>query len=84
MTIYPNPTDHLFTIDMIVTGTEATDAIIKVYDITGNVIHVQSGEVINGHLMEQIDLKEELPGGIYSVKVLIGNKEISKNIVIAK
>ncbi len=84
ISIYPNPTDQIFTIDLNVSGTDAVDAIIKVYDITGKIILEQNGEVINGHLNEQVELNDQIPGGIYSVKVLVGNKEMNKNIVIAK
>lgn len=84
LNIYPNPTSEIFTIDLNIANALSETAIIKIYNITGEVLFETSAEVVSGKLFEQITLDNQISGGIYLVNILTGNKEFNKNLVITK
>ena len=84
LNIYPNPTAQTFTIDLMIANASSETAIIKIINITGEVVFETTAEVVSGKLFEQISLDNQISGGIYLVNILAGNKEFNKNLVITK
>ncbi len=84
LNIYPNPTSQTFNIDLIVANAASETAIIRIYNITGEVVFETTAEVVSGKLFEQITLDNQISGGIYLVNILAGNKEFNKNLVITR
>jgi len=80
-TIYPNPSANKFTITVNTNTTELT-ATIQIFSLIGEEIYMQNASVINGMLTENIALQNNIPSGLYIVKVLIGTQEYTKQLVI--
>ena len=79
--IYPNPTANNFTIELNTTTKELV-ATIKIFNMVGEEIYFENVSLINGSLNENISLQNNIPSGLYVVKVLIGNNEFTKQLVI--
>ena len=84
LNIYPNPTSQVFNIDLNIASAATETAIIRIYNVTGEVVFETSAEVVNGKLFEQISIDNQISGGIYLVNIHAGNKEFNKNLVITK
>ncbi|MBK7037551.1 MAG: hypothetical protein IPH42_14715 [Bacteroidetes bacterium] len=50
--------------------------------MVGEEIYFENVSLINGSLNENISLQNNIPSGLYVVKVLIGNNEFTKQLVI--
>ncbi|MEO1516392.1 MAG: T9SS type A sorting domain-containing protein [Bacteroidota bacterium] len=75
MTLYPNPNNGQFTVEMPHTG----DATLQVTNMTGQLLF---SKVINGSqdlLKEDIDISH-LPSGIYVISLDLGNRVINTQI----
>ena len=80
-TLYPNPNNGLFSIELIGAGQGLTS--IEVADITGRIVYEEKTNTTVQEKSKQIDL-HLLPNGIYIVKVQQGNQILSKKLVIRK
>jgi hypothetical protein len=49
----------------------------------GEIIYNGNSSIVNNQLLEHIELTE-VPGGVYFVKVLVGNSEFTKQLVVQK
>jgi len=82
VTIYPNPSDGNFTInisyDKII---EEIDIII--YNSSGNECFTQPVYCDSKNLIKKIDVSE-LPSGVYFIKILSDNYELNSSFIIQK
>ncbi len=81
--VYPNPTDEVVNINMEL-NTENTEAQIFIVNIMGDVVYSRDAAINNGTLSEVITLDDQVAAGLYFVKVYVGNKEYSQQLVIQK
>jgi len=83
MEVYPNPTMREFTIELTTNSLESV-ATIQLFNIMGELVYNAEAAVKDGVIAENIALENMVPGGLYIVKVLVGNKEYTKQLVIQK
>ena len=81
--VYPNPAMSEFTVELT-TNVLVDVATIQLYNIMGELIYNTNTPVNNGLISEHIALENTVPGGLYIVKVLVGNNEYTKQLVIQK
>ncbi len=83
MDVYPNPAMSEFTVELAINSLENV-ATIQLFNIMGELIYNTNSTVKNGLIAEHIALENTVPGGLYIVKVLVGNKEYTKQLVVQK
>jgi hypothetical protein len=81
--IYPNPTIGEFVIDMTL-NTTATSADMQLLNIMGEIVYNNSVSVNNGSIIESIQLNDNVPSGMYIVKVVVDGTEYTKQLVLQK
>lgn len=80
LTIYPNPSNGIFTIEL---DTKASNVSYAVFNLEGKLI-TQSNINANGtKISQQVNLSH-LPSGTYMVQVNNGAEKISKKLIISK
>jgi hypothetical protein len=77
--IFPNPASNLIAVQIIDLVKENYD--ITLYDITGKLVEKKT--LYQGSTIVYFDTKT-LYSGVYFIKMVVGNKEISKKIIIEK
>ena len=79
--VFPNPSDGRFQLTLDYQGSEKVTA--KVYDITGKLVKDISEDLVteDSSVTAQVNL-ESPKSGIYFVRVSIGNKVLTKKIII--
>ncbi len=80
ISIYPNPASDNLTIELN-TGADASDAMVIIMNTIGEVLYNQNAVLSNGTLNHQVELNN-IPAGVYVVKVVAGDKEFTSNIVV--
>ena len=83
MDLYPNPTQSIFDVE-VVTNSIATEASLFVLNIVGEQVYGEKVAVTNGLISEQVTMNDAVPAGLYIVKVIVDNKEYTKQLVIQK
>ena len=81
LTIYPNPTDGNFTVDLKMNSDIHGKATIQVLNTIGQVIYEKSLVVENGSFIDEINLGINPTNEIYLVRVIIDDKTFSREIV---
>ncbi|RTY95059.1 N-acetylmuramoyl-L-alanine amidase [Flavobacterium sp. GT3R68] len=74
ITLYPNPTSGIFNLNISNVSDETIT--YRLFDSTGKVVYESKVESAS----TSIDINQ-LPGGIYFISILIGNKEVVKRVV---
>ena len=82
--VYPNPATDQFTVRMKLPGTGDGKAIIQVLDITGKLVMSQGANTMNGSLQAQVIVPSSLRDGMYIVKVVAGNKQYHRKLLLVK
>ncbi|MFN0276844.1 MAG: T9SS type A sorting domain-containing protein [Chitinophagales bacterium] len=80
--IYPNPANDKFYVSMQL-GSETSNAVIQMLDITGEVVYSEVSEVVNGSLYEVLDVSS-LPAGVYMVQVVANEANYNSKLIISK
>ena len=79
--VFPNPSDGRFQLTLDYTGSEKVTA--KVYDITGKLVKDISEDLVSEDHSVTAQVNLESPkSGIYFVRVSLGNKVLTKKIII--
>ena len=73
---YPNPSNHLFTIEVKQTASNNSPLLVVVYDLLGRV--VARAERPNG---EAVTFGDQLPSGVYTVEVSQGTQQKMMQLV---
>jgi len=74
--VYPNPSSGSFNVYLELPSKE--DISIKIFDINGRVVR----EILKNDFLNQLFSFANIPNGIYTILLNIGNERIKKNIVI--
>lgn len=78
-TILPNPSNGSFNVS--IDGLKDNSLSIDVYDAIGKLIYNQPSEIINGSLKKEISL-DNVPNGVYFLKINAGEQVFSKKIIV--
>jgi PKD repeat protein len=81
VSIYPNPSAGLFTLNL--TNVATAKAQINITNILGEVIYSTQEQVNNGIMAKQINL-ESIANGAYFMKVSLGSQTYTSKIIINK
>jgi hypothetical protein len=81
--LYPNPAANQFNITLNVNSNEGS-AIVQIFNLTGDEIYNAEIAVSDGIINETIDLNNKFSDGIYLVRLTIGAKEFTRQLVIQK
>ena len=74
--VYPNPSSGSFNIYLELPSKK--DISMKIFDINGRVVK----EISKNNFLNQLFSFEDIPNGIYTILLNVGNEKIKKNIVI--
>ena len=74
--VYPNPSSGSFNIYLELPSKK--DISMKIFDVNGRVVK----EILKNNFLSKLFSFEDMPNGIYTVLLNIGNERIKKNIVI--
>lgn len=80
LTIYPNPSKGIFTIEL---NTKANNVSYAVFNLEGKLIAQSNINNNGGKISQQVNLSH-LPSGTYVVQVNNGGEKISKKLIINK
>lgn len=83
MALYPNPTTGLFTVEVCKKNV-AEEARIEVVNNVGQVVYSKIPFKTDGCIKEIIELKTELPEGIYFLNLIIGEKTETRKLILTK
>lgn len=78
LSIYPNPSTGIFTVDMILPGTGAP-VDLKVYDMTGREVFNRNLQNVNGKRVEVLDLSS-FSKGVYQLAIFIEGRRYVRKI----
>jgi Pregnancy-associated plasma protein-A/Secretion system C-terminal sorting domain len=81
VTIYPNPSNGVFTLDILNMANE-TNADIKIMDITGKIVYNQSMAIGNGVNTKEIN--QQLAAGLYQIIVRTGENVSVQKLMVQK
>ncbi len=79
VSVYPNPSNGEFTIDMTVLAD--SDITVQVENILGAIVYVSAPGSVQGTYSENISLGNA-PAGMYFVRVLAGEQQLVKKIIV--
>ena len=79
VSVYPNPSKGEFTIDMTVLGT--SDITVQVENMLGAIVYESTPGSVQGNHSESISLGNA-PAGMYFVRVLSGEQQLVKKIIV--
>ena len=82
-TLFPNPNNGIFTLNVTTGKFENTNATIQVVDMTGKVVYQTNAVVNNGILNSRIN-NNNLSNGIYTVRYTIGSVTNTVKMVVQK
>jgi subtilisin-like proprotein convertase family protein len=81
--LYPNPTESIFTLDMELNTTEQ-EASVYIVNLIGEQVYAGTVGVDHGTVNTTITLDDEIAAGMYVVKVIVAEKEYTKQLIIQK
>jgi len=81
--LYPNPTDQVVTLEMEI-DSELQEGVLVIANLTGEEVYSGTLAVENGTIYTVIQLDDAIPSGMYLVRVQVGDKLYTKQLVIQK
>lgn len=82
--IYPNPSDGNFTINLGLNNDAGGEAIVQVISMVGQVVFSEKLPVVNGALQKEVNLQNAAADEMYFVKVIVNNQVYLQRLVIHK
>ena len=81
--MYPNPNrcDQLY-INLSAVDADVNTVSVDIYDLTGKRVTARTIAVQDGFVNANIDLNNELAGGLYVVNITAGEKTYTERLVI--
>jgi hypothetical protein len=76
LSVYPNPNQGEFIMDLQMGDVSTQDVRIEVMNMLGQIVMTQITSISAGHLTEGIGLSETIASGNYMVRVVAGEKAI--------
>ncbi|MCD6012195.1 MAG: repeat containing protein [Flavipsychrobacter sp.] len=74
ISIAPNPNDGIFVVEGWLATTEA-EAVVEIADMVGRNLSKETVPLKNGVLKKRMRLDDDLPGGIYLLRITAGNRQ---------
>jgi len=83
VSLYPNPSNGLFTLQLNNISANASKAQISISNILGEVIYASQEQINNNGLSKEIDL-QNIANGSYFMKVSVGDRTYTNKTIISK
>jgi hypothetical protein len=84
LTLYPNPNNGVFIVELNI-GEANTDPVdIQVLNMLGQAVYMDRTAAIDGKIMKEVKISEEMPSGNYLVRVKCGDQMYTGRIVYQK
>lgn len=80
LTLYPNPNNGSFTLKADFSGNNDGNAAIEIVNMMGAVVYKHDEQIIDHNLNKQIKL--DVPGGIYLLRIKNGSRSISLKFMV--
>jgi hypothetical protein len=80
--IHPNPNTGTFAVSLNDYSVNAAQANIEVYDMMGKLVHSETTHFNIITLYQEIKLSDNLPSGVYMLKVYYNKTKLSKVFVV--
>jgi hypothetical protein len=84
LTVFPNPTNGAFVIELKLSDEESSEAKIEVLNLLGQVIISEKATLNRGELQREIQLSDAVAQGMYLVKVTINDKVFTAQMDLQK
>lgn len=84
LSVFPNPTDGKFVIELELRDAITGEATIEVINLLGQIMQSQKVAMVKGKLQQKIQFSKEEAEGMYLVKVTIGDKIFTAQIDLQK
>ncbi|MBX7139967.1 MAG: T9SS type A sorting domain-containing protein [Chitinophagales bacterium] len=84
LSVFPNPTDGKFVIELELRDAITGEATIEVINLLGQIMQSQKVAMVKGKLQQEIQFSKEEAEGMYLVKVTIGDKIFTAQIDLQK
>lgn len=81
ISLAPNPNNGVFTISGLFT-TDSKEAVLEVTDVLGQLVYRHSMPLQNGKLQTQVDLGDQLPNGVYIIRISANKTNLFHKLVI--
>ncbi|MBA3649156.1 MAG: T9SS type A sorting domain-containing protein [Chitinophagales bacterium] len=82
LSIFPNPADNKFTINLREQGATDRPAIMQMINTLGQVIYTRTEMIVKGKLITEINLEPTLSSNTYLVKIITAEKVYTEQLII--
>jgi len=82
MKLYPNPAQDKFSIEVTTQEDSEKEYTGYIENILGQIIYSTQGQSLNGLVMKDISFNPPIPCGMYIIHIIIGNEEVTKQLII--
>ncbi|MCE3259662.1 MAG: hypothetical protein K0S12_1303, partial [Bacteroidetes bacterium] len=83
ISVFPNPTTGLFTIEVCLEEQPEETLMIRVVNAVGAEVYSKPSRLVSGCVKEIIELSGSLPTGIYILQLNVGGKSESIKVLLA-
>jgi len=83
-TVYPNPTNGNFVIELALNENSSTEADVQIVNMFGQVIYINRTSIVDGELKQEVNLDQNIPSGNYFVRVILEDQVFKGQVVIQK
>ncbi len=84
LSLYPNPNHGDFVVDLHFSDDVNDQADVQVINTLGQTVYLNRTAVVNGKLMDEVKLEQGAAAGNYFVKVTVGDKVYTGQIIYQK
>ena len=87
LNVYPNPTDGTFTLELKLGDdlvSNETEADVQIMNVFGQSIYLDHAVIVNGELIQEIKLDQNVPSGNYFVRVILDDQVFTGQVVFQK
>ena len=84
ITVYPNPSEGLFNVELQGKSMASTTAAIRLTDITGLTVHKQDATLVDGVMNAEIQMPASAPAGVYVMHVVTGGQYYQVRLIYVK
>jgi hypothetical protein len=84
LNLYPNPNGGQFVVALHVADNTNSEADVQITNMLGQNIYFDRTAIVNGELFAEVKFDAGVPGGTYFVRVMVGDKVYTGQIVYQK
>lgn len=82
--VFPNPTNNHIIVDLEISTGIYAKAELMLFNLTGQLMQYNMAAVQDGLLVEQIQIDNNIPSGIYTLVVQVNDQEFKTQVIIQK